>query len=206
VHISIMSAIANGPSAQSTVHEADLFIPHTKKEQSDTPTSTVSTAASVSLPEVEGFVLPEFLANMGNLFVGANSSGVTFPSSIIVTGPGVSADPPPQEKCIVGASSAGVVFPNPFAPASRPNAKAVQPDAEYLAASSAGVAFPSPLKRESARPNPLPLSAGLGGVSFPNPFKAATAPGVSVPFSPVKGGLVGCSSAGVTFPSPLATA
>jgi hypothetical protein len=206
-----MMAALQGHWAQSeaiVMDDADTFIPYSKKQQAETP--TVSTAAATSFAsEIDDAELPE---RKGNLYVGACSSGVAFPSPVALYPPAVTKAA--QEKPrIAGASSAGVAFPSPFAaPEKRPGSTAVPPsDAPCIASSSAGVAFPSPFtKASSSAISVVPLQGGLAGaagsgVNFPSPFKSAGAPGVSVPFSSIQVGpyLAGCSSAGVSFPSPL---
>jgi hypothetical protein len=207
-----MAAVLEGHWAQSEaiVMDDDTFIPYGKKTQADMP--TVSTAAPSSFAqEVE-----DVFVNFARSYVGACSSGVSFPSPFgaYVAREAVVAKAPAQEKqYIAGASSAGVAFPSPFAAPESRGSKAVPSDGPYLASSSAGVAFPSPVKKSSAASAAVvPVQGGLAGaagagVNFPSPFKTASAPRVSVPFSSIQGSsLAGCSSAGVSFPSPLVSA
>jgi hypothetical protein len=194
--------------------DADTFIPYTKKSQEVSP--TVSTAASSFATEDVVFAdLKE------GVYVGACSSGVAFPSPITLASERATPiQAPPQGKLyLAGAAGSGVDFPSPFkvVPETRPGSAAVPPvDPPCLSASSAGVAFPSPFEKAKVTPTtvvPLPggLAGASSGVNFPSPFKALSealsAATVSVPFLSMQGpSLAGCSSAGVSFPSPLASA
>jgi len=163
-----------------------------------------------------------FSSVQGPCLAACSSAGISFPytKKSALDAPTVSTAPSSfvQEAVVtdarlVGASGSGVAFPSPIESSPARQAAALRLDANNFPSPFAAPesrskvaipldanAFPSPFGSVSrAERKAVPLQ----GVPFPSPFEAPSAPNVRVPFSSVHGpSLSGCSSAGISFPSP----